>query len=322
MASVTFGLVHKTLTATDIPSLREEGIFVRPAPPTPAPTHHPAVHAPQFFSSSTRSSTSPSAPPAPSKLETLPVEILHQILTHLIHPRAHLPGLTESQSAHDFPAQTKTDIKIAEDLTLPPDNHHWAADLFSLRLLSHPLHALSLTSRRCHGVVEAHCAHLVRACNGTMFNLPFAHLDRYGAQCVYPDMSGIVYRRLWLQHAPRRCVYCFAVIDCYPFALLKRVMTACQDCFYRQTLVRYYSCPLTFPFHFLSSLLSSPRTRTNPAGDYRVVTWLQDTRYLTNTTNRRSTKSNNNSTSPPPPSSPRPKSATAPTGCCAATWRH
>lgn len=70
-----------------------------------------------------------------------------------------------------------------------------------------------------------------------MFNLPFAHLDKYGSNCVYPDLSGIVYRRLWLQHAPRKCVYCQAMLDRYPFPTVNRIITACGDCFYRQTMV-------------------------------------------------------------------------------------
>lgn len=175
---------------------------------------------------------------AQSKLETLPVEIVNQILSYFTHPRSRLPGLTEAQSAHDFPKEAKWDIKSKEDLTQPPDSDRWAADLFSWHLLSHPFLALSLTSKRCNQLVEAYCAHLVRSCNGTMFNLPFAQLDKYGSKCVHPDLSGIVYKRLWLQHAPRRCIYCSAVLDCYPFPLVKRVIAACEDCFYRQTLVR------------------------------------------------------------------------------------
>lgn len=170
-----------------------------------------------------------------SKLETLPVEIVNQILSHLTHPRSRLPGLTEAQSAHDFPSKTRSDIKAREDLTTPPDTDRWAADLFNWNALQHPFHALSLTSRRCNQLVESFCAHMVRSCN--KFGLPFNQLDQCGSKCVYPDMSGIVYRRLWLQHAPRHCVYCFAVLDCYPFPLLKRVIAACKDCFYRQTLV-------------------------------------------------------------------------------------
>ena len=76
-----------------------------------------------------------------------------------------------------------------------------------------------------------------------MFNLPFDLLDKFGSHCVYPDMSGIVYRRLWLQHAPRKCIYCAATLDCYPFPRVGRIVAACQDCFYRQTLV----CPQSTP---------------------------------------------------------------------------
>ncbi|RMZ68890.1 hypothetical protein GMOD_00002778 [Pyrenophora seminiperda CCB06] len=171
-----------------------------------------------------------------SIFETLPVEIVDQILSYLVHPRCRLPGLTEAQSAHTVPEKLKRSIKDQEDLTQPPDGDRWATDIFSLHLFSHPFNALAKTSRRCHAHVEDYCSHLVRACNGTMFNLPFAQLDKYGFKCVYPDMSSIVYRRLWLQHAPRRCVYCYAVLDCYPFSKVNRVITACKGCFYRQAL--------------------------------------------------------------------------------------
>ncbi|KAL6703268.1 hypothetical protein ACN47E_010056 [Coniothyrium glycines] len=172
----------------------------------------------------------------PTTFEKLPVEIVDHILSYLTYPRAHLPGLTQAQSVHDFPVPMKSAIKAAEDLALPADRPHWATNLFSLHLLPHPLNALAATSRRCHELVESYCSHLVRACNRNAFNLPFAHLDRFGPQCVYPDLSRIVYRRLWLQLAPRRCVYCFAVLDCYPFARVKYLLTSCSDCFYRLTL--------------------------------------------------------------------------------------
>ncbi|KAH6614835.1 hypothetical protein C7974DRAFT_343496 [Boeremia exigua] len=170
----------------------------------------------------------------PSPLEALPVEIVHQILALLVHPRSRLPGLSEAQSAHDFARPAKLEIKNREDLTTPPDAHRWAADIFAFNGLRHPYHVLALTSRRLHAHVEAYCAHLVRACN--MFNLPFAHYDAHGPACVYPDLSRIVYRRLWLQHAPRLCIYCHVGLDCYPFPVVKRLIAACQDCFYRQTL--------------------------------------------------------------------------------------
>ncbi|KAF9696056.1 hypothetical protein EKO04_006236 [Ascochyta lentis] len=177
-------------------------------------------------------------PPTPtrtrSSFERLPVEIVNQILSHLVHPRSRLPGLTEAQSAHDVPRQTKLEIKNREDLTTLPDSRRWAADIFDFNTLRHPFHVLSLTSRRLHGLVESYCGHLVRACN--MFNLPFAHYDKYGPACVYPDLSHIVYRRLWLQHAPRRCIYCHVALDAYPFPVVKRLIAACEDCFYRQTL--------------------------------------------------------------------------------------
>lgn len=171
-----------------------------------------------------------------SPLESLPAEIVNQILSHLVQPRSRLPGLTEAQSSHDVPRQTKFEIKDREDLTTLPDAHRWAADIFDFNTLRHPFHVLALTSRRLHAAVEAYCAHLVRACN--MFNLPFAHYDAHGPACVYPDLSQIVYRRLWLQHAPRLCIYCHAALDCYPFPVVKRLIAACEDCFYRQTLVR------------------------------------------------------------------------------------
>ena len=169
-------------------------------------------------------------------METLPVEIINQILSHLVHPRSRLPGLTELQSAHDFPRQTKLEIKNREDLSTFPDADRWAADIFDFNALRHPLHVLALTSRRLHGLVESYCGHLVRACN--MFGLPFAHYDAHGPACVYPDLSNIVYRRLWLQHAPRLCIYCNVALDAYPFPVLKSLIAACEDCFYRQTLVR------------------------------------------------------------------------------------
>lgn len=180
-----------------------------------------------------------------SPLERLPLELTTHILAHLVHPRSRLPGLTEAQSAHDFPRDAKLDIKNREDLTTAPDAHRWAADIFHFHALRHPFHVLALTSRRLHRAVEAYCAHLVRACN--RFHLPFAHLDRHGPACVYPDLSRIVYRRLWLQHAPRLCIYCHAALDCYPFPLVKRLLAACEDCFYRQSLVSLFSIPSSSP---------------------------------------------------------------------------
>lgn len=171
------------------------------------------------------------------KLETLPVEIVNRILSYLIYPHCRLPGLTEAQSHCGFTEKQKRNVKNQEDLTWPADTNRWAADIFSLCKISHPFNTLALTSRACRGSVESYCVHLVRQCNSTMFNLPFAHLDKYGPNCVYPGLSGIVYRRLWLQHAPRKCVYCQATLDCYPFSRVNRLFTACEGCFYRQAMV-------------------------------------------------------------------------------------
>ncbi|KAF3053079.1 hypothetical protein E8E11_003178 [Didymella keratinophila] len=131
--------------------------------------------------------TATPSPPSKSPLESLPTEIVNQILSHLVHPRSRLPGLTEAQSAHDFPRPTKLEIKNREDLTTLPDSQRWAADIFDFQSLRHPFHALALTSKRLNALVESYCGHLVRTCN--MFNLPFAHFDKYGA--AYPDLSQI-----------------------------------------------------------------------------------------------------------------------------------
>jgi hypothetical protein len=174
-------------------------------------------------------------PASLSRLETLPVEVVNHILSYLVHPRSRLPGLTEAQSSAEFSAEDRTNFKKCEDLTTPADSDRWAADIFQNHLNRHPFHTLSLTSRRCNELVESYSGHLVRSCN--LFNLPFAQFDRDGAASVWPDMSGIVYRRLWLQHAPRKCIYCDDVMDLYPFPTLKRLLTNCRNCFYRQTLV-------------------------------------------------------------------------------------
>ncbi|KAF2032580.1 hypothetical protein EK21DRAFT_60673 [Setomelanomma holmii] len=191
------------------------------------PRRSPRVHSPSHTSSQ-------QVPTSQNSLETLPVEIINQILSYLTHPRSRLPGLSETQSSHEFSRKAKLETKCREDLTTPADSNRWAADLFDWNSLQHPFHVLSLSSRRCHDFVEGYCAHLVRSCN--MFNLPFTQFDQLGPRSVWPDLSDIVYRRLWLQHAPRTCIYCYAVLDNYPFPLIKRVIAACEDCFYRQTL--------------------------------------------------------------------------------------
>jgi hypothetical protein len=234
ITAVTPGLVPSLLPTTGRLLVHSHDNLVPPHPVLASPTRHPrgasTLPNPLQYSNVTPSSSRNNL----SKLETLPVEIVDQILSYLVHPCCRLPGLTETQSRYNVSERQKRCIKDEEDLTQSPDSQRWAADIFSLHLLPHPLNALSRTSRRCKDFVEGYCSHLVRQCN--VFNLPFAQLDRYGA--VHPDMSHIVYRRLWLQHAPRRCIYCFAVLDTYPFPLVKRVITACEGCFYRQTLVR------------------------------------------------------------------------------------
>jgi hypothetical protein len=202
---------------------------------------------------------SQTSPASQSSFETLPVEVVNHILSYLVLPRSRLPGLTEAQSSLDFSPLARSTLKRNEDLTTPTDSNRWAANLFQNHTNQHPFHVLSLTSRRCNELVESYCGHLVRTCN--VFNLPFAQLDQYGPQSVWPDMSGIVYRRLWLQHAPRHCIYCHAVMDMYPFPVLKRLLSNCKDCFYAQTLVRSNFCHFTHHVHSLTNA-ESRRNRT------------------------------------------------------------
>jgi hypothetical protein len=181
--------------------------------------------------------TSQQGPAPQASFDTLPEDVVNHILSYLTQPRSRLPGLTEAQSARDFCQNARSQVKSREDLTSPPDGDRWAADIFQNHLNRHPFHALSLTSRRWHALVETYSAHLVRSCN--MFNLPFAHFDKLGDEYrpLHPKLGFIVYRRLWLQQAPRRCIYCFAVMDVFPFPILKRLLTGCSACFYRQALV-------------------------------------------------------------------------------------
>jgi hypothetical protein len=172
--------------------------------------------------------TSQQRPASQSNFDTLPVEVVHHILSYLTNPRSRLPGLSEVQSSRDFCPKARLAVKQAEDLTIQADGDRWATDLF----------------------------HIVRACN--KFNLPFDHFDKYGPQSVWPDMRGIVYRRLWLQHAPRNCIYCYAPLDIYPFPLVRRLLTNCESCFYRQTLV---SCS---SYHSRAYALTRPVSRRNP----------------------------------------------------------
>ncbi|KAF2832846.1 hypothetical protein CC86DRAFT_461333 [Ophiobolus disseminans] len=230
MTSLLFsGDAPKTACPLNVSSPRVEEIHVPPATDLAVLRNRqgrsqiPVAHATRRSGSASQNS-----------LDTIPVEIVSHILSYLVHPRSHLPGLTEAQSDHDISKKVKMAIKSKENLTKPSASDSWAADLFTISFTKHPFNALSLTSRRCRELVESYCSHRVRACNP--FNLPFARFDKHGSKCVWPDLSGIVYRRLWLQHAPRKCVYCEAVIDQYPFPILKRLITGCEDCFYRLTL--------------------------------------------------------------------------------------
>jgi hypothetical protein len=209
----------------------------------------PRVHGPCATSSQQR-------PASQSNFDTLPVEVVHHILSYLTNPRSRLPGLSEAQSSREFCPKARMVVKQAEDLTKQADGDRWATDLFRNHTNQHPFHVLSLTSKRCHELVESYCGHIVRACN--KFNLPFDHLDKYGPQSVWPDMRGIVYRRLWLQHAPRRCIYCYAPLDIYPFPMVRRLLTNCENCFYRQTLVCCFSTQSR------GCLLTRPVSRRNP----------------------------------------------------------
>ena len=168
-------------------------------------------------------------------LETLPVEVVNQILSYLVHPRSRLPGLTERQSNYDVSKTEQRKIKEEEDMTAPPDTHRHFTDVFSWVDIRHPLNVLAGTSKRCRELVESYSAHLVKTCN--MFNLPFAHLEAHGPHSVYPDLSRIVYRRLWLQTAPRHCVFCGGNLSSYPHAPMMRLILTCEECFYAQTLV-------------------------------------------------------------------------------------
>lgn len=231
------GMASFTLSPTHMGGSRFHSVveaIVRPAA-DPTLLRNMFRQPPPITSFSTRTNRPQSA--SQGEFERLPVEVFNQILSYLVQPRSRLPGLTEAQSSYTFSKKAKLDVKLLEDLATPADTDRWALDLFNWNAHRHPFHTLALTSKRCHELVEGYCSHLVRSCN--KFNLPFARFDQYGSQCVYPDLSGIVYRRLWLQHAPRCCVYCSVAMDCYPFPILlgKRIIAACKDCFYRQALV-------------------------------------------------------------------------------------
>jgi len=166
-------------------------------------------------------------------LDTLPAEVFNNILARLEYPRSRLPGLTEHQSG--LPRAAKIAIKATEDLTAPPDSERFGANLFDWVKLRHPFNTLAATSRRCRALVESFCAHLVKVNN--RFNLPFDLVEKHGIRSIYPDLSNIVYRRLWLQTAPRSCVFCGVhELSRYPHRRVAGLLLTCEDCFYAQML--------------------------------------------------------------------------------------
>jgi len=199
-----------------------------------------AVSNPQLEKAAHSLPTCSAAGRAPPKvcngLETLPVEVVNHILSYLVHPRSRLPGLTERQSQYDVSMIEKSNFKAGEDKTAPPDADRHFANIFAWAEICHPFNALAATSKRCQDLVESYSAHLVKSCN--RFNLPFAHLERFGPDSVHPSLNQIVYRRLWLQTAPRYCVFCSASLSYYPHSPLMRPILTCESCFYAQTFVR------------------------------------------------------------------------------------
>lgn len=192
-----------------------------------------------------------------SALEQLPVEVANHILSYLVQPRSRLPGLTEQESRYD--SVRRSTIKRIEDLKSPPDADRFAAHMFPWNTIRHPFNALAASSKHCRGLVESYCSHLVKSHN--RFHLPFAEADKHGADSVYPSLSGIVYRRLWLQTAPRPCLFCGVIISSYPHDPRRfGLMLCCADCFYDQTLSLY---EVQHQYHILdTSILAAHSVRS------------------------------------------------------------
>ncbi|KAF1970299.1 hypothetical protein BU23DRAFT_556963 [Bimuria novae-zelandiae CBS 107.79] len=212
-----------------------------------------AVSVPSPRSDSTKTTST-----FPITLENLPVEVINHILSYLLHPHSRLPGLSEHESA--LSPSLQRPIKDTEDLTSPPDTFRFAADLFAWTHLPHPFNALAATSKHCRALVESYSSHLVKTCNH--FNLPFAQADQHGAITVHPRLDSIIYRRLWLQTAPRRCLFCLATLSNYPhrgFGLL----LACADCFYAQALTLH---EVMHQYHMDAETLAAHGVRASNAG--------------------------------------------------------
>ena len=172
-----------------------------------------------------------------ASLDTLPAELFNHILSYLIYPRSRLPGLTEWQSSRACP---RVQRKAAQDAyflnpTAPPDTPRFGDDIFSLEDLPHPFNALALTSRRLRDLTERYCVYLVQTYKVFNLPLPLAGIDRLAS--VHPRLDAIVFRRLWLQSAPRLCLYCGAACSVYPHAGGLPVFLPCRDCYDAQVLV-------------------------------------------------------------------------------------
>ncbi|KAF2661444.1 hypothetical protein K491DRAFT_570663, partial [Lophiostoma macrostomum CBS 122681] len=166
---------------------------------------------------------------AQNQLEQLPVEVFNHILSFLVYPRSRLPGLTERQSHCDYTLPDKRVSKDAYHLnpTAPPDYDRFGMSVFDPKKARHPFHQLVCTSRHMKDLIETFCKHLVKLDN--RFNLLLADSGP-----VYPDLSAIVYRRLWLQYAPRYCIFCCLQLTQYPHPPESRPFLTCLDCFYAQ----------------------------------------------------------------------------------------
>lgn len=192
-----------------------------------------------------------------SKLEMLPVEIMHSILSYLVHPRSRLPGLTEYQSTRECPEAEKKAAKDAYQLnpTVSPDVDRYAVDLFSIGELHHPINDLASTSKHLRDRTEQYCAHLVKKCS--TLNLYFSQADSNDLQAVNPDLSAGIYRRLWLRHGPRYCTYCNALLDSKNERATRTFIEASEDCFYAQVYVSIVGQSL--PWHRVDAYSADTR---------------------------------------------------------------
>ncbi|KAF2274573.1 uncharacterized protein EI97DRAFT_102739 [Westerdykella ornata] len=202
-----------------------------------------------------------------SSIEQLPTEIAFIILSFLTHPRSRLPGLSERQSDHDYPMEKKTEARKAYYMSrlAPPDTDRFAVNLFQWRDHQHPFNVLAMTSRRMREHVERFCAHLVKI-HGKA-NSPVTHAEHCKPATESPDPSGIVYRKLWLQYAPRLCVYCNVLLSEYPHRSVMRPISACRDCFYAQV---YSINEVAEQFHLSGTDLSANGVRGFPPFVLRV----------------------------------------------------